>query len=91
MFILFYSDAFCVIFIFMRVILNLLVVFAALLSLLIFAIVVMRLNDGEFYVLLPGPGLIINFAGIVVPLLIIDALTIASAFLIWRFGLKKLN
>ncbi|MDQ3798368.1 MAG: hypothetical protein M3384_02860 [Acidobacteriota bacterium] len=75
----------------MRVIFSLLIVFAALLSLLIFAIVVMRLNDGEFYILLPGPGLVINFAGIVAPLLIIDTLIIASAFLIWRFGLKRLS
>lgn len=76
---------------FMRVIFNLLVVFASLLSLLILAIVVMRLIDGEFSVLLPGLGLIISFAGIVLPLLIIDALLIASAFLIRRFGLKNLS
>jgi hypothetical protein len=75
----------------MRVIFYLLVVFASLLSLLIFAIVVMRLIDGEFNVLLPGPGLVISFWGIVIPLLIIDALIIASAFLIWRFGLEKLS
>ncbi len=76
---------------FMRVIFNLLVVFASLLSLLIPAIVVMRLIDGEFNVLLPGPGLVINFAGIVAPLLIINAVIIASAFLTWRFGLKRLS
>lgn len=75
----------------MRTIFNLLVVFAALLSLFLLAIVVMGIIYGEFNILLPGLGLVINFWGIVLPLLIIDALIIAAAFLIRRFGLKKLG
>lgn len=75
----------------MREVFYLLIVLAALLSLLILAIVVMRIVNGEFNVLLPSFGLVISFGGIVAPLLFIDALIIASAFLIRHFGLKKLD
>jgi hypothetical protein len=44
---------------------------------------------GEFSILLPGLGLIINFLGIIIPLLIIDALIIAAALLIRLLVLKK--
>jgi hypothetical protein len=76
---------------FMRVIFNLLVVLASLLSLFILAALLLALIYGEFNILLPGLGLIINFPAIIIPLLIIDALIIALAFLIRRLSLKKLD
>ena len=75
----------------MRVIFYLLVIFASLLSLFILAAVVVALVYGSFNVLLPGLGLIINFPAVIIPLLVIDALLIALAFLIWRLSLKKLD
>ncbi|HEY0049146.1 MAG TPA: hypothetical protein VGB68_07665 [Pyrinomonadaceae bacterium] len=73
----------------MRIIFNLLVVFASLLSIFILALLVSALIYGEFSILLPGLGLIINFLGIIIPLLIIDALIIAAALLIRLLVLKK--
>jgi hypothetical protein len=76
----------------MRIIFNLLVIFASLLSLLILAIVIFAIiNGGEFNILLPGLGLVITFWGIIIPLLVIDASIIVTAFLIRQFGLHKLN
>jgi hypothetical protein len=76
----------------MRIIFNLLIVLASLLSLFILVIVVTAIiNGGEFSILLPGLGLIITFWGIIIPLLVIDASIIVIAFLIRRFGLNKLN
>jgi hypothetical protein len=74
----------------MRIISNLLIVFASLLSLLILAIVLMAIIDGGFNILLPGLGLVISFWGIVIPLLIIDAFLIGLAFLFRRLSLKEL-
>jgi hypothetical protein len=74
----------------MRVIFNLLVALASLLSLFILALVVTAIIYGEFNILLPGLGLVINFWGILILLLIIDVFLIATAFLIRRLNLKKL-
>ena len=75
----------------MRIIFNLLVICASLLSIFILALVVAAIIYGKFNILLPGLGLIISFWGIVAPLLIINALIIAAAFLIRQCGLKKLS
>jgi hypothetical protein len=87
---LFHSLAFSLFhFFIMRVIFNLLIVLASLLSLLILAVVVTAIIYGEFNILLPGPGLFITFWGIIIPLLVIDASIIVMAFLIRQFGLQK--
>lgn len=75
----------------MRIIFNLLVVLASLLSIFILAAVVFAFIYGGFNILLPGLGLVITFPAIIVPLLIIDAVIIALAFLIRRMSLKKLD
>jgi hypothetical protein len=75
----------------MRIIFNLLFIFASLLSIFILALVAQAIIYGKFNILLPGLGLVITFWGIIIPLLIIDALIIAAAFVIRLFGLKKLS
>ena len=75
----------------MRIIFNLLVIFASLLSLFILALFVHSLIYGKFNVLLPGLGLVISFWGIMMPLLVIDASIIVMAFLIRQFGLQNLS